>query len=71
MELNLFWAKTAPFQSVVTHGVVSGLVCKHLYREYLSAGTRKVLTQFLRIHEYDMENFLGYLASVHDIGKIE
>lgn len=71
MELNTFWAKTSPFQSVVTHGTISGMVCRHLFRGYLSAGTRKNLSQILDVGEKELEEFLGYLASVHDIGKLE
>ena len=71
MELNTFWAKTVPFQSVVTHGTISGMVCRHLFRGYLSTGTRKILAQTLAIGEDELEQFLGYLASVHDIGKLE
>lgn len=71
MELNTFWAKTVPFQSVVTHGTISGMVCRHLFKGYLSAGTRKKLSQILDVSEKELEGFLGYLASVHDIGKLE
>lgn len=71
MELNAFWAKTVPFQSVVTHGTISGMVCRHLFKGYLSAGTRKKLSQILDVSENELEMFLGYLASVHDIGKLE
>ena len=71
MEMNIFWAKTKPFQSVVTHGTVSGMVCRCLFRDYLSVGTRKILSQLLGVGENETEELLGYLASVHDIGKLE
>lgn len=71
MELKDFWAKTEPFQSVVTHGIVSGSVCQYLYKEYLCPGTRKKLAQLLGLPEETTVDFLGYLAALHDIGKIE
>ena len=37
MELKEFWAKTEPFQSIITHGLVSGTVCRYLMTEYGAA----------------------------------
>ena len=71
MELSEFWAKTQPFQSVVTHGIVSGTICRHLMRAYLSDGSRKLVADRLGLTEEGLCDFMAYLVSLHDIGKIE
>ena len=71
MELKNFWAKTNPFQSVLTHGLVSGYVAQALVRQYLSTGTKKLLQNALKLDEEGFVAFAGYLVSMHDIGKIE
>ena len=71
MELNSFWAKTQPFQSVVTHGIVSGTVCRYLMTEYLSAGSRDLVAGLLGLTDEELLDFTAYLASLHDIGKLE
>ena len=42
-----FWAKTEPFQSVTTHGIVSGHVCKFLMKSYLSKGSKILVAELL------------------------
>lgn len=71
MELSEFWAKTQPFQSVVTHGIVSGTICRHLMRKYLSEGSRQLVSELLGLTEDELSDFVAYLVSLHDIGKIE
>lgn len=71
MELTDFWAKTNPFQSIVTHGIVSGTVCRYLMSEYLSAGSRRLTADVLDVTEEELAGFMAYLVSLHDIGKIE
>ncbi len=71
MELKDFWAKTKPFQSVYTHSVVSGLVSQFLLTHWLSEGDRKRLTQELHLDEEELTPFVGYLVSLHDVGKLE
>ena len=71
MELNQFWAKMNPFQSVVTHAVVSGTVCRHLMTKYLSNGSRELVASQLNMTEDELSDFMAYLVSLHDIGKIE
>ena len=71
MQLNEYWAKTSPWQSVVTHGIVSGRLAQTLFTGYLSAGTRRFLQDALHLDGPGLEAFLGYLVSLHDIGKIE
>ena len=69
--LSKCWAKTVPFQSIVTHGLISGYVAQNLLDKYLSPGEREVLQRHLEVTEKQLKSFVGYLASVHDIGKIE
>ena len=71
MELNDFWAKTAPFQSVYTHSVISGRVAQVLTREYLSSGVRELLSRQLSLGKTDLLCFIGYLVALHDIGKLD
>ena len=71
MELNQFWAKMNPFQSVVTHAVVSGTVCRHLMKRYLSNGSRQLVASQLNMSEEELSDFMAYFVSLHDIGKIE
>lgn len=71
MELEQLWAKTVPFQSVITHGIVCGTICEYLMRAYLSDGSRKLVADVLGMTDNAMIAFMGYLASLHDIGKIE
>ena len=71
MELNNIWAKTEPFQSVLTHGVVTGIVAQTLVEKVLSAGNVARLQALLGLSRKETVDFVGYLASVHDIGKIE
>ena len=71
MELKDFWAKTQPFQSVETHGIVSGCVCRYLMQHYLSEGSRSLAAKLLGMTETELLDFMAYLTSLHDIGKIE
>ena len=66
-----FWAKSKPFQSVITHGMVSGKVAQHLYDSYLSEGIRSLVQSRLSLSENETRDFVGYLSSLHDIGKVE
>ena len=67
MELNSFWAKSQPFQSVVTHGIVSGTVCRYLMTEYLSAGSRDLVAGLLGLADEELLDFTSYLASLHNM----
>lgn len=71
MVLQQFWAKTEPYQSVITHGYVSGAVCRYLAKTYLSDSVRKRLSKLLMLSEAEADDFMAYLTSLHDIGKIE
>ena len=64
------WAKTKPWQSVAVHGMTSGFTAQCLTRRFLCAGTRKQLARDMHLDENQLLSFIGYLASLHDIGKI-
>ncbi len=65
------WAKTKPFQSIVTHAKISGMIAQYIYWKYLSAGDRTMLCRWLHAADEELAAFVGYLISLHDIGKIE
>lgn len=65
------WAKTSPFQSVLTHAMVSGTVAEVITESFLSSGTREQLAKSLSLDCDGLIGFVGYLASLHDIGKAE
>lgn len=69
--LNNLWAKSIPFQSVLTHGIISGTVCHYLTLHFLSPGIKTKLSKIFNLPEMEIANFLAYLTSLHDIGKIE
>lgn len=71
LRLEDFWAKTAPFQSVLVHGYVTGTVAQIVYSEVLSSGVQEKLQKLLGIEQERTAALLGYLASLHDIGKME
>lgn len=70
-ELGAFWAKTEPFQSVLTHAYVSGAVAQYLLDGYLSTGDRRQLADGLGLSADEVRSFVGYLVSLHDVGKLE
>ena len=71
VDLDSFWAKLDPVQSVVTHAVISGMVGQMLYDAFLSEGVRARLSADLCLSDASAREFLGYLISLHDIGKLE
>lgn len=71
MNMSDFWAKTSPRQSVVTHGIISGRVAQAIINDYLSSGTRALLERATDTDDQRLLALVGYLVSLHDIGKIE
>ena len=71
MNDKTIWAKTEPFQSVSTHAIVSGTVAETLLYELLSDGMREQLSAALSLDREELVKFIGYLVSLHDIGKVE
>lgn len=71
LELDSFWAKTNPFQSIVTHALVSGTIAQCLLTEYLAEGNRQQLCVALGLNPDELSRFVGYLVSLHDVGKLD
>lgn len=71
ITLEMIWAKTNPFQSIKTHAVVTGVVAQTVLSEYLSKGLLQLLCGCLNLDITNTICLVGYLASLHDIGKIE
>lgn len=70
MTIFDLWAKTDPDQSVVTHGIVSGIVAQQVFLRFLPEGTREQLAQGLHLQGDQLKAFVGYFVSLHDIGKV-
>lgn len=71
MELRTFWAKSAPRMSAIAHGKVAGIAAQILFDEMLSDGTAQLLYSLMQLERVQLRQFVGYLVSLHDIGKIE
>lgn len=71
LRMEKFWAKTNPFQSVVVHGYITGVIAQSIYSDVLCNGVREHLQRLLGMNMQQVRVFIGYLASLHDIGKIE
>lgn len=70
ISLKDVWAKTDPFQSIVTHSILSGLIAQVIW-DKLPEGAQEELAQFLSCTQEQVKVWLGYLVSLHDIGKVE
>lgn len=71
LKLKDCWAKTEPFQSISTHAIISGQVAQILYSSILSDSERELLRHYCHCSDCEVMAFLGYLTSLHDIGKTE
>lgn len=71
ISLSQVWAKTDPYQSILTHSVLSGLVAQVIVKKMLVPGVRKRLLTALSCKEEQFLDWIGYLVSLHDIGKVE
>lgn len=70
ISLKDVWAKTDPFQSILTHSTLSGLIAQVIWNQ-MPEGVREELAQFLSCTQEQVKAWLGYLVSLHDIGKVE
>lgn len=70
ITLQQTWAKTEPFQSVLTHSVVTGVVAQELLDHFLSRGTKEELARILCCSEESLWRLVGYIVSLHDVGKL-
>ena len=71
LTLDRVWAKTDSFQSIYTHSALAGIVAQTLLEFMLVPGVRKKLCNALSCTQEELYDWLGYLASLHDIGKVE
>lgn len=70
ITLQQAWAKTEPFQSVWTHSVITGVVAQEVLEHVLSQGSREELARVLCCSEEALRGLVGYIAALHDIGKL-
>ena len=70
ISLKDIWAKTDPFQSIVTHSTLSGLIAQVIWNQ-MPEGVREELAHLLSCTQEQVKAWLGYLVSLHDIGKVE
>lgn len=71
INLSEVWAKTNPYQSILTHSILSGIVAQVIAKKMLVPGVRKRLLTTLSCTEEQFLDWIGYLVSLHDIGKVE
>ena len=73
MEITLksIWAKTDPFQSIVTHSILAGITAQTIWDRMLPPGVQIQLEQLLSCERIQVRAWLGYLVSLHDLGKVE
>lgn len=73
MEITLknIWAKTAPFQSIETHSILAGITAQTIWDRMLPPGVQIQLEQLLSCERIQVRAWLGYLVSLHDLGKVE
>ena len=65
-----FSAKSAPFQSILTHSIVSGLTAQALLQKYVSEGIFERICSLLDWCSDEAIHFVGYFTALHDIGKL-
>ena len=65
------WAKTDPFQSIETHSILAGITAQTIWDRMLPPGVQIQLEQLLSCERIQVRAWLGYLVSLHDLGKVE
>lgn len=73
--LNLIWAKTSPFKSILSHSLDTAAVAEALLENGIFSTVLPDLAVWLRKEHSDstcreIKNLILYMTSVHDIGKI-
>ena len=71
LTLTQIWAKSNPFQSILTHSLISGTVAQVLFEQMLAPGVRRQLCKRLSCNLTKLKQWVGYLVALHDIGKVE
>ena len=65
------WAKTEPFESVETHLLRTGLICKIALESSSLKHMWRVLKDNIEYKdETNLLNFISYIVAMHDIGKV-
>lgn len=75
--LDLIWAKTSPFKSILSHSLDAAAMAEALLENGvfntilpdLATWLKKSNSDTATTHQ-EIQNFILYLASLHDIGKI-
>lgn len=70
MNAGDYLAKSQPPQTMRTHGIIAGTVAQLLTAYVLSEGTWKKLQRELGLGEQACRKLVGYIVSLHDIGKL-
>ena len=71
ISLQQVWAKTEPFQSILTHSLLSGIIAQVILQKIIVPGVRHQLLDTVSYTEDEFTNWIGYFVSLHDIGKVE
>ena len=70
LSITDFSAKSTPFQSILTHSIVSGLTAQALLQKYISVGVFDRMSNLLNWPSNETVQFVGYFVALHDIGKL-
>ncbi len=68
-DLLQFWGKTEPYNPLLYHMVDVGHVGQELLKTSVFTSIKKQLLTNMGCLEPQLENWIGYLLSMHDIGK--
>lgn len=74
-QVQSFWAKTgdeenpAQGMSLGQHMVDSAQVAQYLWRNWISQGSKALISSTLNLSESETEAFVGWVVGTHDIGK--
>ena len=68
-DLLQFWGKTEPYHPLLYHMVDVGHVGQELLKAYVFTSVKKQLITYMDCTESQLEKWIGYLFSLHDIGK--
>lgn len=70
--LQQIWAKTEPFQSILTHSFISGIVAQVIVHKMIVPGVRNQIVGVIIVHSREIYRLdWDHLVSLHDVGKIE
>lgn len=71
ITIDDLWAKTSPFESVESHLIRTGLVCKvGLTKSSLKSVWNILRENIAGIDDENLLKFICYIVSMHDIGKV-